>query len=102
AVSSADVETAFDVGAHYDDWSIGTLHAWPRARVHAFEVSPGTFRPAGCAPQAGGPSRSPSRERIRVGHHNGSELMYYFPGHPNLTCDRPVTMDSRRRPFRPR
>lgn len=37
-------EMVFDVGANIGDWSRMALDAFPRARVHAFELSEETFR----------------------------------------------------------
>jgi FkbM family methyltransferase len=34
--------TVFDVGANVGDWSLTALGALPDARVHAFEIAPGT------------------------------------------------------------
>jgi FkbM family methyltransferase len=83
----AGFRTAFDVGANFGDWSEAAIAMWPKCHLHAFEVAPATFQNL--------------NERIRdFGHCNriaanccglsdlsGNQTMYYFPEHPDLTCD---------------
>lgn len=88
ALASADVEMAFDVGAHFGDWSIDALHAWPRTRVHAFEVFPGTFAQLEVRLKQADLLSRVHANACGLADRDGSELMYYFPDHPDLTCDR--------------
>ena len=82
-----DIRLALDVGANFGDWTSEALEAWPGCVVHAFEIAPKTFEelsrrvkpfadrvvlnPVGCADA------------------NGTQVMYYFPDDPTLTCDLP-------------
>jgi hypothetical protein len=61
--------TVLDIGANVGDWSASALRLWPHAHVHAFEVASPTF----------------AQYQARMAR----EQMYYFPEHPEVTCDRP-------------
>jgi FkbM family methyltransferase len=89
ALAAADVDTAFDVGAHYGDWSVEALQAWPRARVHVFEVFPTTFACLERRLTEADLLGRVSANACGLADHDGVEQMYSFTGHPALTCDRP-------------
>lgn len=89
SLASADVRTAFDVGANIGDWSIEALHAWPRAQVHAFEVFPDTFERFKTRVDEARLTARVTVNPYGLGDCDGPERMYYFPDHPELTCDRP-------------
>jgi FkbM family methyltransferase len=85
----ADLRTAFDVGANCGDWLMECLTAWPQCRVHAFEVAPLTFQALQERIE-----NSPSRNRATLNAYGlsdqvGAQTMFYFPEHPELTCDLP-------------
>ena len=84
---SADFRIAFDVGANFGDWSAEATSLWPNCQVHAFEVAPETFQWL---------SERFRKDRNRVvmncfglSDQQGTREMYYFPKHPELTCDLP-------------
>lgn len=39
-----DIKTIFDVGSNIGDWSAVAIKFFPTAEVHAFEISPRTFK----------------------------------------------------------
>jgi len=87
-LASAGFQTAIDVGANFGDWVSEALAVWPNCRVHAFEVAPLTFRTL--------TEQLPAESRDRVtlnclglSDEPGTLTMYYFPEHPDLTCDLP-------------
>ncbi len=84
-----DFKTIVDVGANFGDWSVAALRNWPSAYLHAFEVAPDTFRQleARVSREALG-----ARTRLNnsgLGDRTAVQKMYFFPDHPELTCDRP-------------
>jgi FkbM family methyltransferase len=88
-LSSLDFKTLMDVGANSGDWSVAALHTWPGASLHAFEVAPQTFHTLQ-ARMAGEPAAPRARlNNAGLGDRTGVQQMYYFPDHPELTCDRP-------------
>jgi FkbM family methyltransferase len=89
------VNTIFDVGAHVGDWSVEALRTWPGAHVHAFEVAPPTFARLQAHIERAGLSDRSTLNCEGLGAAAGTREMYYFPEHPNLTCDRPRHPHSR-------
>lgn len=88
-LKSADLRLVVDAGANVGDWTSAALQFWPNCRVHAFEVAPRTFELLSAAFRA-----SPLRTRVELhdvglSDEPGSQTMYYFPGHDELTCDIP-------------
>lgn len=86
---AADFRTAFDVGANSGDWLIACLAAWPRCGVHAFEVAPITFQrlerrmaESSCQDRA-------TLNGCGLSDTAGRQTMFYFPEHPELTCELP-------------
>jgi FkbM family methyltransferase len=88
-LAPARFRTVFDVGAHVGDWSIEALGAWPDARVHAFEVAPPTFERLKRRIDEAGLSARSTLVCKGLGDVTATRNMYYFPDHPNLTCDLP-------------
>ena len=85
----AGLAVALDVGANFGDWSLAACAAWPDCTVHAFEVAPPTF-----ATLSTNVALSTFASRVNVHHQGLSDCaanaeMYYFPDHPELTCDLP-------------
>jgi FkbM family methyltransferase len=89
ALAHADIRTAFDVGTNHGDWSIEALRAWPQVHVHAFEVLPETFTDLEVRLGAANVRPRIDANACGLADRSGREVMYYFPGHPELTCDRP-------------
>lgn len=88
-LAAADVRIAFDVGANIGDWSIAALRAWPDARIHVFEVFPDTVTQFEQHLSGASLLDKVTVNPFGLGDCDGVELMHYFPGHPDLTCDRP-------------
>ena len=88
-LSATNMRVAFDVGANVGDWTVEALAAWPDCQVHAFEVAPKTFEEL--TQRLAGLPASKRAELNAVGcsDADGSQTMYYFPDHPDLTCDLP-------------
>lgn len=86
---SFDFRTAFDVGANFGDWTEKAITVWPRCHVHSFEVAPSTFDRLSqrlCSPE--------HRDRLTLNclglsDQEGVSRMYYYPDHPELTCESP-------------
>ncbi len=81
--------TVFDVGANFGDWSEEVLEIWPECRLHSFEVAPNTFQ--GLVERI---SKSAHKDRAKLNclglsDFAGTMRMFYFPDHPELTCDLP-------------
>jgi FkbM family methyltransferase len=86
-LSAADFRVAFDVGANDGDWLTEALLRWPRCNIHAFEVAPPTFQRL---QERISKSRHASRCALNclgLSDRNSSQEMFYFPEHPELTCD---------------
>jgi FkbM family methyltransferase len=95
----ANFRTAFDVGANCGDWLMASLIAWPQCRVHAFEVAPLTLH--GLQDRL---EKSPEGDRATLNSYGlsdttGEQTMFYFPEHPDLTCDLPRHEALRSIPF---
>jgi FkbM family methyltransferase len=98
-LAPARFKTVFDVGAHVGDWSIEALRAWPDAYVHAFEVAAPTFARLERRIDEAGLSARATLVCKGLGEVSTARNMYYFPDHPNLTCDLP-RHEYESRPFR--
>ena len=88
-LAPATFTIALDVGANVGDWTIEALRAWPQARVHAFEVAPETARACARRVEAAGVSSRITLSPCGLSDSDGTATMYYFPDHPDLTCDMP-------------
>jgi FkbM family methyltransferase len=88
-LAPAGVTTVIDVGAHLGDWSLAALAAWRRATVHAFEVAPPTCDRLKQRIDAAGFAPRVVVNCVGLSDTAGIRQMYYFPEHPNLTCDQP-------------
>jgi FkbM family methyltransferase len=87
---SANFRLAFDVGANLGDWLAEALDVWPNCYIHAFEVAPYTFQRLSHRVQSQpGHSDRVALNGAGVSDHAGVQQMYYFPEHPELTCDLP-------------
>lgn len=98
---AANFQTAFDVGANCGEWLTASLASWPRCRVHAFEVAPLTFERL-----KDRVSESACRDRVTLNclglsDKVGRQTMFYFPEHPDLTCELPRHETLRSVPFEP-
>lgn len=88
-LAPADFTSVVDVGAHIGDWTIAALRAWPRAHVHAFEVAPQTYERLTTHMTAHGLASRSTLTCAGLGECSQRREMYYYPDHPNLTCDTP-------------
>src|SRR5262245_14752638 len=88
-LESARLVTVVDVGAHLGDWSIEAMRAWPSAHVHAFEAAPPTCERLIRHLAQVGLSDRVTINACGLGDANTTREMYYFPDHPQLTCDLP-------------
>ena len=88
-LAPAAFTTIVDVGAHRGDWSIEALRAWPAAHAHAFEVAPETFQRLTEHVVESGLTARMTLNACGLGNASTTRDMYYFPEHPQLTCDRP-------------
>jgi FkbM family methyltransferase len=91
---AADFRTAFDAGANFGEWTIDAATEWPRCHVHAFEVAPPNYRKLEEKVLS-----SAFRDRITLNCFGLSDAdltrrMYFYPNHPELTCDNPRHGDS--------
>jgi FkbM family methyltransferase len=88
-LAPAGFTTIVDVGAHVGDWSIEALKAWPAAHAHAFEVAPPTFERLSRHAVESGMAARMTLNACGLGAESAARDMYYFPDHPQLTCDLP-------------
>lgn len=88
-LAAAQFRLAVDVGAHYGRWTRSALQFWPHCHVHAFEVAPETFKllERGLSSQRQG-GRAELHD-VGLSDRVGRQTMYYVPGAPDLTSDRP-------------
>jgi FkbM family methyltransferase len=85
----ADFRVVFDVGANFGNWSSEAVAVWPNCHVHAFEVAPQTFqRLSECLRTSEGYTRV-TLNCLGLSDQPIPREMYYFPDHPELTCDLP-------------
>jgi FkbM family methyltransferase len=88
-LAPADFRLAIDVGANLGEWSHTALKLWPNCRVHAFEVAAETYKQLVLESQVlvhNGRAECHSRG---LSDQAEFQTMYYFPDHPQLTCDLP-------------
>lgn len=76
-LKSDQVECVFDVGANHGEWSSLALAAFPKAKVHAFEIAPPTFRQLETV--HGGNDRV-SLNAVGLSESEGEFDFDYFPG----------------------
>jgi FkbM family methyltransferase len=88
-LASAGFAVAFDVGAHTGSWTLAALREWPIAFIHAFEVAHRTFQDLTANVGQAGVETRVALNAFGLGDARELATMYYFPGHPDLTCDRP-------------
>src|SRR5262245_35990801 len=88
-LAPANLRTIVDVGAHVGDWTIEALRTFPAAHAHAFEVAPPTYARLQRHIQESGLSSRATLNAFGLGDEEAACEMYYFPDHPQLTCDLP-------------
>jgi FkbM family methyltransferase len=86
---SANFRIAFDVGANFGDWSAEALSIWRDCHVHAFEVAPETFQRLSKRLCISGHQNLVTMNCFGLSDQQVTREMYYFPDHPELTCDLP-------------
>jgi FkbM family methyltransferase len=87
-LAATNPRVAFDVGANVGDWVLEAIRIWPACHVHAFEVAPPTFTQL--TDRLTGASRSRvTAQCLGLSDTAGSQQMFFFPDHPELTADRP-------------
>jgi FkbM family methyltransferase len=96
---AADFRVAFDVGANRGDWLVEALINWPRCHIYAFEVAPPTFRRLRERISASSHGTRTTLNCFGLSDQNGSHEMFFFPDHPELTCDLPRHEDYQAIPF---
>lgn len=98
----ANFKVAIDVGANTGAWSNAALSFWPNCKIHAFEVAPDTFQSLKARFDA-----SPLADRVVLNDFgasdtNESQVMYYYPQSPELTCETPRHVTEEAVPFEAR
>jgi len=88
-LAPAAFEVVLDAGANVGAWTVAALAAWPRAAVHAFEVSPLTAGQCARAIARAGLSSRVTLSSCGLSDRDEMATMYYFPDAPDLTCDMP-------------
>ena len=96
----ADFRLALDVGAHMGVWFQAALELWPNCRVHAFEVAPGTYKLLEDANRSRTNRARVELHGVGLSDQPGIQTLYYFPDHPELTCDIPRHESYEAVPFR--
>src|SRR5207237_956252 len=86
-LAPADLRVAFDVGANHGDWLLNALAAWPGCHIHAFEVAPPTFETMSSLVSQSNDGSRVTLNCLGLSDSDGAQEMFYFPEHPELTCD---------------
>ncbi len=89
------------MGANIGDWTLEALRLWPGCHVHAFEVAPLTFAQLTTRLSAGDRARV-TPQCLGLSDATGTQPMFFFPDHPELTADRPRHEDKTVEPFEAR
>jgi FkbM family methyltransferase len=85
-LASARFRYAIDVGANVGEWVLAAAKHWPECHFEAFEIAPKTFQ---ALQSAAANQNTISVHDLGLSDHVGSQIMYFFPDHPELTCDIP-------------
>lgn len=85
----ADFRLAIDVGANVGVWFQTALELWPNCRVNAFEVAPDTYKALEEANRSLTNRARVALHGVGLSDQSGIQTLYYFPDHPDLTCDIP-------------
>jgi FkbM family methyltransferase len=101
-LDGAGFRIAFDVGANFGDWLLEGLSVWPQCRVHAFEVAPWTFEELQRRVKALPYADRAVLQQAGVSDREGTEIMHFFPDHPEVTCDMPRHSEYRSEQFEAR
>ena len=88
-LAPAGFTTIVDVGAHVGDWLVEALGAWPGASGHAFEIAPATFGRLQRRIESTALTDRVVLNACGLGEAAATRDIYYYPDHPNLTCDQP-------------
>lgn len=86
-LASAKFKTVLDVGANVGDWSIAAAKLWPSASIYAFEVSPRTRADLEKQVAETGLSQRVLPVSAGMSDKAGTQVMYYYPYNPELTCE---------------
>jgi FkbM family methyltransferase len=86
-LAPASFGTAFDVGANHGDWLLGAVSRWPHCEIHAFEVAPRTFERLHTRIASRSDRGRITLNNLGLSDVTGVQPMFYFPDHPELTCD---------------
>lgn len=78
-----------DVGANRGDWVLEALRYLPKCRIDAFEVAPVTFAHLSETVKQHDIAHRVTLNPFGLAEFDGNVEMYYFPDHPELTCDMP-------------
>jgi FkbM family methyltransferase len=85
----AEFRLAIDVGANMGAWFQAALELWPNCKVHAFEVAPHTYKLLEDANRSFATRARVELHGVGLSDQPGIQTLYYFPDHPDLTCDIP-------------
>jgi FkbM family methyltransferase len=86
-LKAADFRLAIDVGANMGAWFQAALELWPNCKVHAFEVAPDTYKLLEDANRSLTSTARAVLHGVGLSDQPGIQTFYYFPDHPELTCD---------------
>lgn len=88
-LAPAGFKFALDVGANVGDWLLDAAAAWPGCHIHAFEAAPRTFQTLSDRVAATPCASRATLHNLALSDRDGTQQMFYFPDHPELTCDMP-------------
>ena len=92
-------QTAFDAGANFGDWTEKAVSVWPGCNVHAFEVAPSTFERLRHRLCSARDNKRVTLNCLGLSDQDGVNRMYYYPDHPELTCESPRHQSYQAVPF---
>jgi FkbM family methyltransferase len=87
-LSAARPATIFDVGANVGDWTVFAAKLYPDAFIHALEIAAPNARKLEARLRQEELLSRVRVNRFGLGASAGRSLVYYYPSHPDLTCDR--------------
>lgn len=95
----AGFSVVIDAGANVGDWTLAAARTWSEARVHAFEIAPETSQALAERVAAADLSERVVVNRCGLGSEAGTRRTYFYPDHPEITCDAPRFPEHRCVPF---
>lgn len=86
-LSSSRFATAIDIGTNVGDWTFHAATTWPNCHIHSFEVAPETFKKLDERLRGATFRPRVTLNPIGISDRSTTMKMFYYPDHPDLTCE---------------